>query len=376
MRSVDCLPAPVVTSPVPRDVWESVLKSDGNALVTQSLPWRDALFASGRYRDVSRLYEFGSGRRVVLPLARRRLRPGGAAVVSSWPWPWAVGGPICEDGRVSPAEAAAVLADVAGLRAVAAEVKLRHDAGEAWLGAATQFTVEPLTDWMLDLDGGFGDVWEHRFHSSVRRAVRKAERSGIDIEVDRTGRQLGVFFELYQKSVRRWAAMQHAPVWLTHRRLASTTNPERLGRVARCFGADCITWVARSKDGEPVASLIVLRAGIYAKAWQAAMDKELSAPLGGVSQLLDWLAVQDACQHGYRYYDLGYATPGSSLGGYKERLGALAKLHRLRLLKREGEELSVLPLDDALVVLDRMWDRFFLFANVADGASWDEKGAV
>ena len=55
---------------------------------------------------------------------------------------------------------------------------------------------------------------------------------------------------------------------------------------------------------------------------------------------------------------------------------ALAKLHRLRLLKREGEELSVLPLDDALVVLDRIWDRFFLFANVADGASRDEKGAV
>jgi hypothetical protein len=25
-------------------------------------------------------------------------------------------------------------------------------------------------------------------------------------------------------------------------------------------------------------------------------------------------------------------------------------------------------LDDALVVLDRIWDRFFLFANVADAA--------
>jgi len=55
---------------------------------------------------------------------------------------------------------------------------------------------------------------------------------------------------------------------------------------------------------------------------------------------------------------------------------ALAKIERLGLLKREGEGLSVPPLDDALVVLDRIWDRFFLFANVADGASRDEKGAV
>jgi len=48
---------------------------------------------------------------------------------------------------------------------------------------------------------------------------------------------------------------------------------------------------------------------------------------------------------------------------------ALAKLQRLGLLKREGEKLSVPPLDDALVVLDRIWDRFFLFANVADAAA-------
>ena len=320
MRSVDCLPAPVVTSPVPRDVWESVLKSDGNALVTQSLPWRDALFASGRYRDVSRLYEFGSGRRVVLPLARRRLRPGGAAVVSSWPWPWAVGGPICEDGRVSPAEAAAVLADVAGLRAVAAEVKLRHDAGEAWLGAATQFTVEPLTDWMLDLDGGFGDVWEHRFHSSVRRAVRKAERSGIDVEVDRSGRQLGVFFELYQKSVRRWAAMQHAPVWLTRMRMAGEYSPDHIALIARCFQGNFATWVARSK-GEPVAAIVVIRAGLYSKYLWGAMDKERGG-LIRAPDLLHRLAIEEACREGYRFYDLGGARPGSSLGAFKKKFGA------------------------------------------------------
>jgi hypothetical protein len=45
---------------------------------------------------------------------------------------------------------------------------------------------------------------------------------------------------------------------------------------------------------------------------------------------------------------------------------ALAKLERLGLLKRQGEGLRVVPMDDALVVLDRIWDRFFLFANAAD----------
>ena len=42
---------------------------------------------------------------------------------------------------------------------------------------------------------------------------------------------------------------------------------------------------------------------------------------------------------------------------------ALAKLERLGLLKRDEQMLSVLPLDEALVLLDRRWDNFFLFAN-------------
>jgi hypothetical protein len=42
---------------------------------------------------------------------------------------------------------------------------------------------------------------------------------------------------------------------------------------------------------------------------------------------------------------------------------ALAKLERLGLLKRDGRRLSVLALDEALVLLDQRWDNFFLFAN-------------
>ena len=40
---------------------------------------------------------------------------------------------------------------------------------------------------------------------------------------------------------------------------------------------------------------------------------------------------------------------------------ALAKLDRLGLLRRDGDRLSVPPLDEALVRLDRIWDNFFPF---------------
>lgn len=334
-----------MTSPVPRDVWESALKSDVTAAVTQSLPWRDALFASGRYKDVSRLYEFGSGQRIVLPLARRRVLPGRTAVTESWPSPWAFAGPISQDGQVTDAEAAAVLADLAASTMLAVRVKLRHDADDAWLAAASQFEVEPIADWVLDLRGGFGDVWERKFGSSVRRAVRKAERSGLDVEVDQSGRLLGVFHDLYQKSVLRWAALQHAPVWLTRMRLAGETAPARMELMAKCFGPDLATWVARS-NGEPVAAIVTIRSGAYTKYLWGAMEKE-HAGLVRAPDLLHRLAIEEACQKGYRFYDFGGARPESSLGAYKKKFGAtLAFRHTLyreripiQALKRAPTEL-------------------------------------
>src|SRR5262249_31136827 len=80
---------PAVTSPAPRAVWESLIRSDADAVVSQSLAWRDAVCGAGRYRDVSRLYEFPSGRNVILPLARHRRGLPWLAVAASGPGVWA-----------------------------------------------------------------------------------------------------------------------------------------------------------------------------------------------------------------------------------------------------------------------------------------------
>jgi hypothetical protein len=47
---------------------------------------------------------------------------------------------------------------------------------------------------------------------------------------------------------------------------------------------------------------------------------------------------------------------------------ALAKLESLNLLQRQGERLSVLPLDDALARLDSIWDDFFRFEGARAAA--------
>jgi hypothetical protein len=224
-----------------------------------------------------------------------------------------------------------VLGDVARQGTLAAAITLRHDADSAWLSQARQFRVEERGCYVLDLAGGFSEVWQHRFRGNTRRAVRKAERSGLDVEVDQSGRLLDVFYDLYQKSLSRWAAAQHEPLWFTRLRMNRVcyTTPEHLTVVARHFGANCTTWVAWHK-GQPAAANIILKSGAYVKAWRGAMDKEIAGPVCG-TEFLDRLAIEEACREGYRFYDMGGAEPGSSLARFKENFGAtLAFTRELR----------------------------------------------
>lgn len=125
-------------------------------------------------------------------------------------------------------------------------------------------------------------------------------------------------------------------------------SPRQLALVARHFGKDCSTWVARSK-GQPVAAIIVLSAGSYAKGWRRTMDKKLAAPVQA-NELLDRLSIEGACRAGYRFFDLGAAEPGTALAAAKEKLGATPTVqplpagrpprrgHRTPGLARRGRE--------------------------------------
>lgn len=321
---------PEVISPVSREAWESVFRKDQGAVVSQSLAWRDALIASGHYRDMSVWYRFPDGHEVVLPLLRRRLHPTAVSTLSSWPAIGGIGGPISSGGRITGPQAALILSELASRSSLGIRMILRHDADRNWLTEANAFRIGRYGHYLLDISNGFDDVWKRKFRPRVRTAVRKAERSSLDVEADTSGRLAGSFNDLYEKSIRQRAAANQDPVWLTRFRLnlVSPTPPRMVSSVTRCFGEGCKIWLARL-GGEPVAALIVLHSGNYVRAWRAALDRTIGGSLGA-SELLYRLSVEDACRAGYQLYDLTGAVPGSSLAAFKERLGAtLHFTHRL-----------------------------------------------
>ncbi|MGZ4599161.1 GNAT family N-acetyltransferase [Oryzihumus sp.] len=308
-----------VVVPAPREAWVDLLGRSTGATATQTPDWLECICASGPWTDASRWYRFDDGREVLLPLARRRHLPAALSVEASWPFDWSAGGPVT-DGPVTTAHTRAVFQDLLEHPALQRTVRLGALAEPAWRCVPATFHRTTQATHVLDLSGGFDHVWGTRFQSSVRRAVRKAEQSGLQVEVDRTGRLVGVFNELYRASVARWAQAQHEPQPLARWRMQRANPPDKFRTVAERLRDRCAVWVAR-QDERPVAALIVLRQGTQAKYWRGAMDRELASPTRA-NDLLHRLAIEDACLASCTHYAMGESRPGSGLARFKAGFGA------------------------------------------------------
>jgi hypothetical protein len=322
-RSAERLRAPAatwrVTCPAPRDVWEQALALDPTALVFQSPAWLDCLCASGHYRDASRLYELSSGRRLVLPMARLGRRTGALAVEASFPPSWGTGG-VVASGGVRADDLAIVFADLCNRTLMRTSLRPNPLASGSWAEARPRDALAvPRLAHVLDLDGGFARVWNQRFAGSARTDVRKAERAGLTVECDTAGGRTAVFYELFERSLDRWARQQHEPRalarWRGHRR----DPPRKLQLIAEYLGARCHLWIAW-RAGEPAAAILVLQ-DANASYTRGAMDKEIAGPTRA-NYLLHRLAIEQACNAGCRHYHMGESGTSVSLAHFKTRLGA------------------------------------------------------
>jgi lipid II:glycine glycyltransferase (peptidoglycan interpeptide bridge formation enzyme) len=173
---------------------------------------------------------------------------------------------------------------------------------------------------VLDLDGGFERVWDERFKSSTRRAVRKAQKAGLELQCDTTGRLMEVCHELYLKWLRGRATARRVPLPLVRWRNALQDSLRKYRAVAAALGEHCRVWVAR-RDGHPVAAAIVLIWRDEAIYWRGYGDPELAGPTRA-NNLLQRAAIEDACLAGCSTYNMGESGGVASLMEFKERHGA------------------------------------------------------
>lgn len=331
-----------VTSPVPRDLWKEVFESDPNALVTQSATWLESRCSLGAHADASRLYETGGGRRLVLPLVRRTgFGDGALAVRSSYTEGWGMGG-LLGDGGITREDVAIVVGDLVKRPSIRTLIRPNPLLAQAWeVARVPGVRCMPRLAHVLALDGGFDHVWSRRFTAGARANARKAERAGVTIERGSSSTHVDAYYELFDRSLERWAARQHEPAWLARWRGHRRDSAAKLQSLARSLGDDFGVWVARLDD-RTVAAAIVLRSA-NAHYTRGVMDPE---PAGRTraNYLLHRQAIREACEAGCRHYHFGETGPSASLAFFKTRFGAEAHPYA----EYRFETVPLTPLDRGL----------------------------
>lgn len=311
--------------PALRQTWRELIATDPDAMPTQSPEWIDSLCANGRYVDASTCYDLSDGRRALLPMVRRANRPGWASTLDSMPASWGFGGLLVEGGITVEAVSAVVddLVTQAPLRVHLRPNPLHADVWAAAMAGRRGVSTKPSNAHVLDLDGGFDTVWQQRFKKATRSKVRKAERMGVVVETDTTGRLLPELHELLRTSVDRWAAHQHEPVRLAQARFARRDPLAKLQNIAEHLGGSCQVSVARF-HGRPIAAMLDLH-GRNAHSTRGAMDKELElASHTEANRLLQSVAIEAACQAGCGSYHMGESGQAAGLSYFKSAFGAVA----------------------------------------------------
>jgi hypothetical protein len=314
-----------ILSPAPRDLWQKAISAQSGALLSHTPQWLDAICAVDGWTDASRLYMWPSGQYLVLPMVAKQLGGGLATIEDSFPPGWGFGG-VISSRNITPDELAVVIADLASSRnSFRVHICPNCLQGNAWWQVVPARTRRAMI-WRrnahaIDLDGGANAVWK-RFSQNATRGIRKAEKQGIEVECDTTGRLLGVVEELVLLSTQRWATRNDQPVWLLRMRIRRNNPANRWPEIMKHMGGGVAIWLARYR-GEPAAALVILR-GPNDHYMRGAMRKEVAGPTGA-NKLLHWLAIQEACQRGARWYQMGQSGfEGDPVAFFKESLGARA----------------------------------------------------
>ena len=253
--------------------------------------WRAAVAATYGGRDISLVARGEEGSIVgVLPLWER----GGHAVSSphgNCAGPLVGGG--CRDD-VLPSLLDAV--ESLGLRSA----QVRAIEGE--LGEGRGVLNEGRSVFSLDVSQG-ADAALGAADSTARNRKRKAESSGLAVQ--RGGKRLPAFYELYVASMRRHGTPSH---------------PLRLFEaLAERFGGDFDVLLAGMPDAPPAAGQILIRCGrTLSYPWQA--DDPGQRHLCP-NDLLVWGCIERAAELGCAAVDTGRSVRGSSQARFKHKWG-------------------------------------------------------
>lgn len=300
--------APLTLQPIPQAVWDAFVATAPQALLYHTTAWLTLLHTVYGV-DCQQLGIWCNDTLVgVLPLLSRRLGPfrlAGSPLMQS----------IACTPHLGPVVAAPYLpATLAALEPVAANLGFDHielslpfcwsDATEA---EELGYTVETEETVVIELAGRTtAQLWQG-LSSAARRAVHKAEASGLTVVEATTAQALDEYYMMCQEVYRPAGRPPHLSNTFYH---AAWVALAELGHLK--------VWLVQAADQVVAGAVFLLYRDTAVYLSGASYDRWLALR---PNNLLQWRFITWAALQGYRWYDLGgVAVPGItrfklSLGG-------------------------------------------------------------
>jgi len=322
IRRYDALPGPE---------WQAAIEHSPTAHLAGASAWYATI--QGAYGHVP-LYlwaENGSASPVVLPAFLVR-RPFLGSVVTSMPFLDA-GGPCGGSGQIAGALVDRLLAEAQRHGSSQVEIRCTSPINQSFEPSLEKVTL------VLPLPSDPDRLWRS-LDPKVRNQIRKAERSGLTVQVGGV-EQLDEFYRVFAINMRD---------------LGSPVHAKRFFRVILETFGESARVVLVKKDGMTLGGLIsmVFKDTMYVP-WASSLREYASlCP----NMLLYWETLRRACTGGLARFDFGRSSRGSGTYRFKRQWGAEEAQLFWYTIPLGGNRTPTISADDGTgLVVRRFWRR-------------------
>ncbi|MGM0738667.1 MAG: GNAT family N-acetyltransferase [Bacteroidota bacterium] len=327
--------------------WERFYRMSQTASFFQSPEWSRVweIHTGGLYRPEPLQARLPSGKHVLLPLTRQRLRGGIGSIWHAAP-AGTYGGWLCEPGSELTNEETHLLLrslfDRCGSLifrpfplspcSVPLAMNSYDKSGSTLAGinqrewkAPSGVSVRPDRTWLLDCSDGFRaimDRWSEG-NAEMARKIKKAEDSGIIIRKARNEQDIETYYRLYIEATRRWNPPPAHVYPLSFIRLLAgdeSKNGEATEKAGTgpAIGGSMEMWIAEY-NGSVVAGSILLTGKNHASYWHGVLDPDYGKmrPVN----LMGAAVIRASCEQGVHWFDFNPSMGLHGVERFKKSFG-------------------------------------------------------
>jgi len=283
-----------------REDWDEAVTGCPWATFFHTPVWAEVLTQTfSHYEIATPAFRYEDGNLAVLPLLRLRLLEGLYWYESMVPGVY--GGPVFKtEPRSQHYE------PIWEYLRTLSDVEIMGNPFASW--TLEGFATRPLFTQYLRLDSGYEAV-RRGFSKGHRAAIKYAARQGVEVRVVGSPEDFDAYYAIYQASLRRWG------------KNASGFYPRQLFRnlAARPEVGDKIRLWLASVGSRVVSGALVFYHNHHAVYWHGATLGECFSyrPV----HLTVAMAIEDACQRGYEYFDFNPSGGYQGVVAFKEHFG-------------------------------------------------------